>query len=1005
MPFIKEENVEFIEIEPLSNIIEEKDIDFFDNTQRKSFGVSGGFEEPKRGVVEAFKRGAKSSIPGMLATQDVQTTPPNQNVFERTAQSAGQIAGDLPVYAAGGVIGGPGGAFGLPAGVRKVLVDAYKNGKAKTFSDFKKRAGSAVFETVKGETTGLAVGAAGKVPGIAKIPAEIATLTTVGAGVEGQIPTAQDFIDSAILIGGLKGISKTSNVLRNHYANTGETPTKVADRLRPAIEKKKTIENIEPSKKGSNLRKLERQTIKKEAKVIEDKIATEHIKKTVVTQARQKARAAKEINKMVSEPEYFNKIIKDVREGKTPTIEQELAIKEINTSNFDLFVEAAKKVGRGELPIEDFRAIEKKTNSMFLEVVNPLASDAGRRLNMYNIEVGKRRVQNALGKLNKGMNERQKAELVDLVESQGLGDPRRVKNFTDRLPDPKLSEYVYEYWYNSILSAPSTHLVNTISNTAWNMYLPLHRVHTGIIDAINPVRILKGKPRNVYAQEAIPMLAGYAKGFIPGVKGATQILWNGTKDAESSKWSRDIGAGNLSAFERSPYKIFNNRAVVMANTSAVRALQAADILPRTMAGEAQLRAIAKRKALNAGLKGAERKAFEKKIVEETPENIKTMAQEFASHAVFMDAPGDFTKWIIKGREIVPVARINIPFVNTISNLTQRGLERTPGLGLGLEAYRKMSKQKNLPVEEVIANQIEGASIALYMLYKADRGEVTGMAPRDSAEKDAFYRQGKIPWGIKVGNTWVSYRRIEPINTPLASTAIAYDAIKNSDDEDTATEIFGRVASSWVDNFLDSSYLNGVTNLLDRYGRRKGTIQRLAASFVPYSSFGRSINRAIEVGIEGSTKVRDTSSFLGAFTQVIPGTYNMTVPRLNVWGEEIELPGGVFRQWLPYKISEGTTDAVELELEKLGYYPGLPGKNVTIDKVDVTLPDNIYRDYAIAYGAQSKKMMKDLLLRPTFQRLDDKRKMELLDDRLRRIKAPLLDRAKKEFKKVGNGELR
>ncbi|HDY89109.1 MAG TPA: hypothetical protein ENH82_13470 [bacterium] len=125
---------------------------------------------------------------------------------------------------------------------------------------------------------------------------------------------------------------------------------------------------------------------------------------------------------------------------------------------------------------------------------------------------------------------------------------------------------------------------------------------------------------------------------------------------------------------------------------------------------------------------------------------------------------------------------------------------------------------------------------------------------------------------------------------------------------------------------------------------------------------------------------------------------MTPARMNVWGEDIVLPGGVFRQWLPYKWSEETADPVELEFERLGIYPGLPGRNVTIDKKKVELPESIYRDYSISYGQKAKIKMEELISATWLQGRSDEFKEKLYNKQLEVIKHRERERAKLEYKK-------
>lgn len=674
-----------------------------------------------------------------------------------------------------------------------------------------------------------------------------------------------------------------------------------------------------------------------------------------------------------------SKVLQKAKKGEALTAVELDTVRQIEVNAIDRLAEISKTKTREEFN-KDFTRFE----SDIFTAVSSASSESGRALNVLRKEVSMRRIGKAFTELERQLNPREFKEFKEL----DFDNPLAVQRFVERLGDPKLMDYVYEYWYNSILSGIPTHAVNVISNTAWGLFQVPHRGLVGALDI--PISKLTGRPREVYVQEVVPYFAGFLKGFKRGTGRAMEVVKTGREPLDlGTKWDRDIGSSTLSAFERSPNKALRAAAPVL--TAPTRALRAMDVWFNTAAMDGELAALARRESLKTGKKGEALKAHERKLLEAPTEQMLKDAAIQAKYSTFMDEPGKFTSWILKGREAIPGSRFVVPFVNTISNLMKRGLEMTPGVGLAMAKGKKPA--------EVLAKQVEGAILSLYILHKVDKGEITGAVPKNKAEREAFYRAGKKPWAIKSGDTWIQYRRIEPFNTVIASVAIAHDAIKNADNEDTATGIFLDTAAGVTENLLDSSYLQGLTNLLDKYGtRRRGMAQRLAASFVPFSSFWRSINRSYEVATEGSTKVRDTKSLTGAFSQVIPGLSKLAAPRLNVWGEEIEMQGGVFRQWLPYKWSTETADPVEKELERLEIYPGLPGRMVTIRGEREELSDKVYRDYALSYGAEAYKEMQTQISRSNFKTMSDEHKIKFLDGRLKNIKARYLKRAKREHTK-------
>jgi hypothetical protein len=351
--------------------------------------------------------------------------------------------------------------------------------------------------------------------------------------------------------------------------------------------------------------------------------------------------------------------------------------------------------------------------------------------------------------------------------------------------------------------------------------------------------------------------------------------------------------------------------------------------------------------------------------------------EFAKYTTFMSDPGKVSAWIIKGRDVVPGGRFVVPFVNTIGNLLKRGVEMTPGVGLAMARGQNAS--------EVIAKQIEGLIISAAVWSKLEAGELTGSAPDNEAERKSGYRRGWKAWSMKVGDTYYQYRRIEPFNTVLATATIFHQQLVNAKDEDTATDIMGKMANEFKNNLIDSSYLQGMSQVLNRHGGFATQPKRLASSLVPFSGFWRSINRSYEAAVEGQAKYRPGRDWIGAFAGVIPGLYKLSQPEVTVWGEEIKLQGGVFRQWLPYKWSKITDDPTEIFLEKLKKYPGLPNQWVTDRKEKIRLDDDLYREYIISAGSRAKKRLDTLVVTSGWQSaINDERRHDSLSKKVQNI---------------------
>ncbi len=228
--------------------------------------AEGAPPKPAKSFVEAIEAGWDMSVSGLLKDKPHTVLPEDAPMFYRIASQVSQLAGDVPAMLAGGTLAGAAiapiaaatgpvagpiveaagagyGSFALPATVRKVLMDHYEKGDVHDFQDFWERSAAAFIEGQKQGFVGAATvgvgGVAGKVlspiasVGIktsAQLVSEVATMTTLGKAVEGQVPQPQDFIDGAILVGGLHGAVHVAGKLRSTYAATGVKPSDVAEK-------------------------------------------------------------------------------------------------------------------------------------------------------------------------------------------------------------------------------------------------------------------------------------------------------------------------------------------------------------------------------------------------------------------------------------------------------------------------------------------------------------------------------------------------------------------------------------------------------------------------------------------------------------------------------------------------------------------------------------------------------------------------------------------------------
>jgi hypothetical protein len=197
---------------------------------------------------DAFSIGYGSSITGLILNEGLpEEALEDPNILENVASAFGTLAGDvpfmipfaqmgatatLPLAAASGpaapvveAAGTMAAAFGLTAALRESIILAYKRGEIVDAKDFIERFVLSTYEGLKGALTGATTGFAGGVQSklLPKLASEIVTMTSIGSALEGQVPTLQAFIETAIVIGGFKATTSALGLRSTYKTQPKET--------------------------------------------------------------------------------------------------------------------------------------------------------------------------------------------------------------------------------------------------------------------------------------------------------------------------------------------------------------------------------------------------------------------------------------------------------------------------------------------------------------------------------------------------------------------------------------------------------------------------------------------------------------------------------------------------------------------------------------------------------------------------------------------------------------
>jgi len=569
------------------------------------------------------------------------------------------------------------------------------------------------------------------------------------------------------------------------------------------------------------------------------------------------------------------------------------------------------KVSKGLATDVDRVSILQKMNeqSLITSTVLGAKSEAGRALNANKIfnEASKSPLQKNLENVYKIFKDKDNADQLisrygHLLATEG---EEAAYKFVRSMHKPKGMDYLVEYWYNAILSSPSTHIINSLTNTVSTMLSPIEKTAAAAFDI--PVSIIQRRPRARFFGETAADIIGGTAGISHGIRKGLYTLTHGYTVDDVGKL--DIGR---------PEAFLKGKAGAIKPT---RWLVAADKFFKGINFEATKYSLSYRQAAKEGLKGKALLARTADLINDTPADIIEAAGKAAKYRVFQEDPGTITQSILALRKSSGVGQFIIPFVQTPVNLVKFGTARSP-LGLLINVPRA----KGAAVSDELARTFIGSTVAAGAAMFALQGKITGAPPKDRAQRDAFYRTGKLPYAIKLGDRWISYQKLEPFNQAFTQIAAIHEAFK--DGEAPATDKIMNVATQIGRNLISQTYLEGINNIFqavedpDRYAG--DFIENFALGFVPGVSFLRSITRITD------PTVRDPKGLEEALRASIPGLSTSVTPKRNVFGEDIVRPGGAIQQLFPIKSSKEQINAVDQELARLGLTVGYP-TDIKIEK--------------------------------------------------------------------------
>ena len=656
------------------------------------------------------------------------------------------------------------------------------------------------------------------------------------------------------------------------------------------------------------------------------------------------------------------------RKGQAFNAEEVLAARRLWAASGEKLLEAATKAATPNAgPIDQyvFRKMLATHHAVQAEVLG-MRAEAGRSLQAWKIPAGgsiekARSIDQMLSAMGGTPHSQELARRLAILAEQG--DKGALARFAEKASTSSTMDVVREVWINGLLSGPSTHVVNTLSNTAVAFQAIYER---GIAAQIGQLR---GATGDVVAPgEAMAMT--YA--LVTGVKDAFRMAAKSFRAGETGYALNKIDLPNRHAISSEGFGISSETGlgrmvdfVGEASRIPSRFMGAEDEFFKSIGYRMELHAQALRQGVSEGLKGPELASRMREIILNPPEHIRLAAADEALYRTFTSAPGAVGQVFMGAREKVPALTFVLPFVRTPVNIARYTFERTPFAPF-VRQWRDDIAAGGARADLALARMGTGTGIMLAVMDMADSGLISGQGSKDQGEREAMIRQGWQPNSFKVGERWYSYNRADPIGAIMGIAANISETVRNGeineDDVDEWQEVTAMAITAISQVVINKTYLQGVSDFIEvmsdpaRYG--EGYVNRLVSSFMPAPALSGAIERAVD------PTVRQAETPWEAIQAKIAGLSEKLPPRRNLWGDVIKAEsdlGWGYDFFTPLQTRRISTEPIDTEIMRLapvagkdivaGAAPTRISKKTTFSGVPVNFKDwpDVYDEYVELAG--------------------------------------------------------
>jgi hypothetical protein len=466
-----------------------------------------------------------------------------------------------------------------------------------------------------------------------------------------------------------------------------------------------------------------------------------------------------------------------------------------------------------------------------------------------------------------------------------LRDPRKAAQALNAIRRTKhdVWDRAYEYWRNAILSSPTTQSANLIGNFGHALWhFTAERLTEAMIGTV-----VRTEDRARMGE--FTYLLG---GILPGLSRASRNFFAAWAD-EKPVFEASLGLPGTVKYEDADTAIRGRVGRVVRWPQ--RLLLAVDEFSKSLFATMDAGAQAYRIAKREGKDGDDLRRRIAELVGDYSSEAWAKALSTAKTLAFQDQTSKGLKGLIALRQDVPGLRYLIPFITTPWNIFKLAIAKSP-LGSASLAYRVAQASRTgdwTGISARVAQQVLAWGVVLLLMSSDDDDPwITGAADEMDPARQELARRTHPTQSIRIGDTWVSYSRLEPFATTISQTV---DWLKGLRSGSPAAATAAPV-QALMGAVADKTFISGLGDIVkvvqsEDPSKAATWASRFALSWIPnaFRAGGRASQAMIpERGVWGDGS--EWAERLGRRTaqglelRVLPDQ-----PKVDLWGREILRP--------------------------------------------------------------------------------------------------------------------